>query len=299
MDREQNAHITRSQDMADESTPSIKPADAPLYKAALKQYLAELNAMPTLEVERRLTFDPGTAARISEASAQKLVVFRAEIVQRFGEEAGKLVDALPGVARAARQADIDARAGATLGDVTAMHESVRKEHRLLLTDADALANRGLIESKRLEPARDVQGYTQILNSLLILISVLREHWAKIAAHTPLTEADLDRAEGVAAEMTTAIGARENGVNRAPAVELSARASTKMLRVHEELRRIMTFVRWYEDDVDAFIPSLWANRGRKRRSSGDDVDSDREIDGDDDGPSPATPSPNNGGAPFTE
>ena len=56
--------------MADENTPIIKPVDVPLYKAALKHYLAELMAMPTLEVERRLTFDPGAAANISERTAR-------------------------------------------------------------------------------------------------------------------------------------------------------------------------------------------------------------------------------------
>ncbi len=62
--------------------------------------------------------------------------------------------------------------------------------------------------------------------------------------------------------------------------------------------MMSYLRWHQDDVDAFAPSLWASRGRRARTQNGTND-DLDVDTDDDGPSPATPSPNNGGAPFTE
>ena len=221
------------------------------------------------------------------------------LVEEFGEAAGEFVDALPIVADAARQADVAVHATPLSSDLSAMHDQVRAEHQLLITDATSLANRKLIDAQRLEPARDVQGYQNVLRSLLILIYVLREQWAAIEAYTPLTMADLKRAEAVAKKLSSAINIRDNGVVRVPAVELRSRAGTKLVRTYEELRRKMSYLRWYHGDVDMLIPSLWANRGRKARSNDDGVDIDIDTDSDTDGPSPATPSPNNGGAPFTE
>jgi len=270
----------------------------PGFTDALASLDAELMAMAESEVDRGLKLDIAVAAGTAEGTAAKLVAHRAALVAEWGEEAGALVRALPTIAAAARQADVAVHATPLSSDLSSMHDAVRTEHQLLLIDATALANRKLIDPQRLEPARDVQGYQNVLRSLLILIFVLREHWAAIEAYTPLTKADLERAEAVAKKLSSAINIRDNGVVRVPAVELRHRAGTKLVRTYEELRRKMSYLRWYQGDVDALIPSLWANRGRKARSNDDDTDTDRDTDTD--GPaSPETPSPNNGGAPFTE
>ena len=73
----------------------------------------------------------------------------------------------------------------------------------------------------------------------------------------------------------------------------------LVHTYDELRRMMTYLRWHIGDVDGLVPSLWAGRGGRKASTSDGFDTDGDVDGDDDGPSPATPSPNNGGAPFTE
>ena len=274
-------------------------ASEPGFTDALASLHAELNEMAESEVDRSLKLDIAAAAGTAEGTAAKLVAHRAALVEEFGEAAGELVDALPIVADAARQADVAVHATPLSSDLSAMHDQVRAEHQLLITDATSLANRKLIDAQRLEPARDVQGYQNVLRSLLILIYVLREQWAAIEAYTPLTMADLKRAEAVAKKLSSAINIRDNGVVRVPAVELRSRAGTKLVRTYEELRRKMSYLRWYHGDVDMLIPSLWANRGRKARANDDVVDIDTDTDTDDDGPSPATPSPNNGGAPFTE
>ena len=84
------------------------------------------------------------------------------------------------------------------------------------------------------------------------------------------------------------------------MELRARALSRLVRVYEELRRMMTFLRWHQDDVHAITPSLWANRGRRGRAR--DVEPEPKPSDDDvvpDAPGgPFAPSPNNGGPPFT-
>jgi hypothetical protein len=40
----------------------------------------------------------------------------------------------------------------------------------------------------------------------------------------------------------------------------------LVRNYEEVRRIVTYLRWYEGDADAIAPSLFAHRaGRRRRA----------------------------------
>ena len=57
------------------------------------------------------------------------------------------------------------------------------------------------------------------------------------------------AEATAQRLSTALGDRDIGVNRAPAVELRSRAVRKLIMLYEALRRMMTYLRWYQDDVD--------------------------------------------------
>ena len=288
--------------------PNPKPSEvvsatsAPAYRAALDAQRAELMAMPEQEVERKLTLDASAAAIIAESAAKKVQPYRAELVAQFGKDAGTLVDTLPNLARATRQADIEVAGTASRSDLSEENEVLRGEYQLLMTDSESLANRKLLDAKRLEPARDVQGYQALIRSVLLLVFVLREHWAQIKSHTPITEADLDRAEATAQRMSTALGDRDIGVGRAPAVELRSRAISKLTRTYEELRRMMTYVRWYQDDVDEITPSLWAMRSRKSRSANDGSNGtdnpaiDPTVDADAP-PPPATPSPNNGGSPF--
>ncbi len=261
------------------------------YRAALDGLRASLMAMPEEQVRRTVTLDATAAAMIAEASANKAEPFRAALTAQFGTAATAVLDALPVIARATRQTEIELAGAAVSNDLSAMHEEVRAAYQLLVTDAGSLANRKLLDPKRLEAARDIQGYQALVDSTLVLVLVLRERWAELAAHTPLKLADLDRAETVAQRMSAAMGDRDNGVSRAPAMELRARALSKLLQTYEEVRRMMTFLRWHQDDADAITPSLWAARGRRSRGGGnEDVVTDEPA-------SPGTPSPNNGGGPF--
>ena len=78
-----------------------------------------------------------------------------------------------------------------------------------------------------------------------------------------------------------------------------RALSDLIYGYDQLRRMMSYLRWSEGDADSIVPSLYAGRGRRTASDVDDTDEPCDTDDDTDFPSPATPSPNNGGAPFTE
>ncbi len=267
---------------------------------ALNDLRAELRAMPEREIERRTTLDPSSSALVAGATAKKVEPFRAELIATFGPQAGEVLDQLPVVALATRQADIELTTSTPANDLTELFEQVRAMQQLLLTDADALALRGHLDPKRLEPARNVQGYLATVDSVERLVSLLREDWDRLAPHTPLKVAELDRAVVLAKSLSAAVAARDNGVHRAPAIETRIRVLSKLMRLYDALRRMMTYLRWEQDDVDQLVPSLWASRGRRTRSRNDVDPNPRTPALDDDGePStPVPPSPVNGGAPFT-
>ncbi len=57
------------------------------------------------------------------------------------------------------------------------------------------------------------GYQATIDSVEILVAVLRERWDALQGHTPITAAQLDRAVAMAKRLSRALGERENGVNR--------------------------------------------------------------------------------------
>lgn len=269
--------------------------NGPVYRVALDERRPSLMAMAEAEIERRSRLDPTAAAITAEASAAKLAEFRPDAVAQFGKSAGAQFDELRPVARAVRQADVEYIGTSATVDVSALNDVVRTDYRLLMTDADGLANRNLIDPARLEPARNVQGYQALIGSVLVLVFVLRERWSEIKDHTPLTEADLDRAESNALHMSAVLGSRDNKAVRAAAAELRVRALSKLIHLYDAILQMMTYLRWKQGDIDVIMPSLWAGRGgRKARTTDDSGDPVIDVA---EPQSPAGPVPNNGGAPF--
>jgi hypothetical protein len=244
-------------------------AEAPPLRAALDERRPLLLAMPDEDVDRRPKVDASIAAEIVLAAMSEIARHKDAVMAKLGPEAGARIDALPVVARAAKQADVELTAAAGSRDLGAMEADLRAEHQLLVTDAQSLVNRKRIDPLRLRAARGTMSHRQLIHSTLVLIALLREHWARIEEVTPLTPADLGRIEAKATRMLTRIAVRERGT-RTPEAELRARALTDLVRRYDEVRRMVWYVRWHEGDADEIAPSLFARRttrSRPGRSSG--------------------------------
>ncbi len=278
---------------------SLDPNPIP-FKAALEARRAALAAMPEERILRRARLDVVTVSAMASAAARSIDEVRDQVIAHFGPAAGELIDGLDTTARAARQAEVELGITEEASELQGLHREVMAHYERLILDADSLVVRGFMPKERLAGSRDLRSYQGALHSLLGVIAVLRESWSKIAGHTPVVPADLDRADEVCSRMATALSTRQTGMLRAAAAETRVRALSLLVREYELVRRMVTFVRWFEGDADRIMPSLYAGRGGRRTRANDDApESDVDTDVVDDAVTPvAGPVPNNGGGPFT-
>jgi hypothetical protein len=237
--------------------------EAPALKTALDERRSSLLAIADQDVDRQPKVDASVAAEIVIGSAPQIAHHREAIVAQFGADAGTMIDELPTIARATKQADVELTAAAVHGDLGPMEADLRAEHTLLITDAQSLANRKLLDPQRLDAARGTLSYRQLIHATLVLVALLREQWSTIEEHTPIKKADLDRTEEKATRMLTTLGEREQGATRVPAAEMRLRALTDLVRRYDEVRRMVSYLRWREGDADDIAPSLYARRAGRR------------------------------------
>ncbi len=269
-------------------------ADVVTFKEALEARRATLAAMPEERILRRARLDVVTVCAMASTAASRVAEMHGEIVAQFGRAAGELLDGLDTTARAARQAEVELHTSEDASELQALHQEVLGQYERLIIDADSLVVRGFLVRERLAGSRDTRSYQGALSSLLGVINVLRESWPSIQAKTPIVIADLDRADAIASRMSTALTTRQSGTARLAAAETRVRALSLLVREYELVRRMVSFLRWFEGDADTFVPSLYAGRGGRRVKDEEDdvIDTDTPVT-----PVPG-PVPNNGGGPFT-
>lgn len=267
------------------------------FKAALEARRARLDAMPESHIQRPVRLDLLLAtASVTETVRTFDPELRAALVDEYRDRATNILDGLETTACAARQAEaeLDTREDST--DVAAIHEEVMTMYERLFTDATSLVQRGLLPKERLAVARDLKSYQGTLQSLIWILEIFSGAWSTLSTETPVKVADLERAAEIASRMTDALGDKSHAVQRAAAMETRTRALSLLVREYEELRRMVTFVRWFEGDADDFVPSLYATRG-PRKPKGVDADDD-VVTGDEEPVTPVPgPVPNNGGPAF--
>ena len=150
----------------------------------------------------------------------------------------------------------------------ALKELGAASHQLrarLLSDITVLVERGLIPSNKVARLRGPNGYRNIASDLLILALVLRESWAQIEHKTAITEEEINRAEDLGNILVTAVAVRHEVPEQATkASDIRQRAYTLFVRAYDEVRRIVSYLRWHAGDADIFAPSLYAKRKASKR-----------------------------------
>lgn len=276
--------------------------DAVTLKDALDSVRARLEAMDDSKLKVTAGLDPTEAANKVIGNLERIFRFRPAITAQFEEEGTAILDSLEVAALATQQADIELAAAERAADLTAMHETLSRQHRRLLADATPLAERGLLDAATIDRARSTQGYDTTLKNTLVLVALFRGGFPGIEGKTLMTLAELDAIEKHAQAIGVLSGQRNQGTSALTASTLRTRSLSELVRTYGETRRMLNFIRWWEDDLDEIAPSLWAGRTRKSTrgvTDGGPTDSG-PIEGGNEPPEPVpTPGPPDGPGPFSE
>jgi hypothetical protein len=154
---------------------------------------------------------------------------------------------------------------ARLRDLVAEASPLRER---LLRSAELHAHYGVFDAEVVAGIRRGSGHLDTANDLAQLVLLFRASNDALAGRTPVTEADLERAATLSAQLLDALGRRRLGTDRASgpseAEQDRVKAFWLLHGVYEECRRAVAHLRWYEGDADQLTPSLFV--GHRRRSS---------------------------------
>lgn len=242
----------------------------PIHPLALTPALEALASEHAAIAERdfaTINVDVGVAASVAIGATPKIRVHRDEIAARFGEGAARLVDRIELVAQGAHDAHAAFSALRVPGALEAMSKEVSAEKAILLTEARCLVDARHMPSSLLAGLEGGQSYRGLVFDVTQLVVAFRHSRDAIAGKTPVTMADVDRAEDKANRFATAVAIRdgEASADLLGSSALRARAFTHLAQSYHQIRRHLGFLRWHEGDVDEIAPSLWTGRGRKRAS----------------------------------
>ncbi len=219
--------------------------------------VADLNPV-NLDVSHVVVTVLGALPRIQALRAEMTAALHPNLVQH--------VDSLEPYALALDWAHIvHAAASAPDDHLPELAARARQQREQLLSDARALAHRGLVNSAPLQRLEGGRGYLNVARDLGVLVHLLREHWSVIAGKTPIELRELDEAESLFDQITLAVAARQRTPEQiAAAADDRQRAFTLLVNAYDQVRRIVAFLRHGKGDAEEIAPSLWAGRGRRKR-----------------------------------
>ena len=240
-----------------------------------------------------------TAAGIAEGALPRILTQRAAVAAEFGEGRALYIDGLTSLVNETQDAYLGVTIAEAGGSVATLHTEVSAYHALLLSDADGLVFRKLLDPRLVEPCRPSQGYTTTVSSTLLTVKLFRERWEQIKERAPTSKEDLDLAESKALELRQRLNEGDLSADRLEAMEKRAQLLATLVRQYGEVRRMIGFVRYWDDDADTFAPSLWSGRRGKKRALGANDGADEDVEKDQPTPVPLPAGPVNGGGPFID
>lgn len=138
---------------------------------------------------------------------------------------------------------------------------------VLTTDAKGCIKRGLLDPSTLNGLENTTGYRAIAHDVMLLSGLLRGAKETLGARISTTDEELDEADVLCATLTDQVTLRENApLIVADAAKTRLRAFTLLVRTYSEVRRAVSYVRWQQEDVDLFAPSLYAGRSKKKKEA---------------------------------
>jgi hypothetical protein len=138
----------------------------------------------------------------------------------------------------------------------------------LAADSKALAAHKLLDLTPLAQLKGGTGYKSLAQDLQILSKVMLDSWPQIQGKSATTAEDLKTANQMSTRLMRIVGVREQSpAVVAAASEARLRAFTQLIRVYEDARRAVAYLRAAEGDADTIAPSLYPGRSCRPASAG--------------------------------
>ena len=243
---------------------------------AESEALADDDVMPVnLDVALAAVMVIGCLPRIMAMRDQVLAETPAVDIRHF--------DMLGVYASAAAQSHANVVVASAPAEVTGPWiEQLTAKRDVYVSDVTALSKHGLVDGERVNALRNPNGHKNVALDIIALVALFMDHWPVIEGKTGTTLDDLAESEDLAWKLVTALGEKEQGAALVSmATRSRARMYTLFARTYENVRRVVSFLRWFEGDADLIAPSLHAKKGGgKKRADGSEDQGET--------PSPAAP-----------
>lgn len=235
-----------------------------LGQQALMRLLPELKALPEKELVQVQLDIPDTVATVL-GSLPDIRALRPEIEATMKGFDLVAFDKLEDYALALADAHTEYQiATKPMDDLDQMVEEGTKLRAKLDADSKALATHGLIDREKLAELQGGTAYKSLATDLSIYAKVFSKSWSDIQNRVASNMADVERAAKIGQRLIRVIGLREQATQTVEeATDVRLRAYTMLLRVYDEVRRAVTFLRWQHRDADSIAPSLFAGRTRRK------------------------------------
>lgn len=187
------------------------------------------------------------AEALLESAATKLPASDLGLVRAIPERADALLFAQTVVDSEARDARV----------IETLYAEALELRTQLGDDLEVAARRGVVSGRRLAEVSKLVGFRNVASDLGILVRVARDAESMLVGRSHITGEQLDRAERVIAALWHAISQNERPVGNTTAASLERRRALTLLDdSYEELRRIVSYLRWDEGDAERITPQLY-------------------------------------------
>jgi hypothetical protein len=253
-----------------QSNVETAPAPVPRFRDAYQTLLEEIRAVPDDELTI-VNLDIPTAITTVLGALPQIRAMRPQIIANMQQFDIARFDKLEAYTMAVGYANsLYLAASQPSESIEKLAEEGGTVRDLLVAEATTLAQRHLIDGQRLKDLKGANGYRNLATDLFTLAAMVRDVWPNLGGKTTLQLAELDQAETLGDRLLTTVGQREQGpAVVATSAENRQRAFTLFIKAYDNVRRVVTFLRWHEDDVEEIAPSLYG-RPVRRKSSGDAI-----------------------------
>lgn len=147
--------------------------------------------------------------------------------------------------------------------------ALKKHHEALRATAEILGRRNLLNgAPRPEVARRAS-HADLIHHTLALTFLLEKSWDQIEGKTPYTKDSLASIERDALRLMRAVGARKQRISvRVATADTRRRVYTLTVRAYEEVRRAISYIRWFEGDADEIAAPLKSHPMKDERRARD-------------------------------